>query len=243
VANKLFAMLRDPDQKVSGWENPPYTSFTSGYRAPEYSPDEEDDKYLVYALKTYPMSPNSNEISMQIVRNYILKARDLVVEELLKECKEEFEFFDESIDVKTKIRTPDNWYGDNERIPLKYLKSSGTESIDGTLRNNPFCSHLSDDQLKELISSGKTKTIEAGTVIILEGEKANKVYLIIEGKVKVYKKDRSGFETELATIEKGNIFGEMALFDKGVRSACVKTIEPSKFLIFNGDKFLEMSLG
>ena len=243
VANKLFAMLRDPDQKVYGWQNPPYTSFTSGYRAPKYAPDEKDDKYFVYALKTYPMSPNSNEISMQIVRNYVLKARDLVIEELLKECKEDSEFFDESSDVKTKVRTPDNWYGDNEYIPLKYLKSPASESVDSTLKNNPFCSHLSDDQLKELISSGKTKTIETGTVIISEGDKADKVYMIIEGKVKVYKKDSSGFDTELATIEKGNIIGEMALFDKGVRSACVKTIEPSKFLIFDGDKFLEMVLG
>jgi len=40
VANKLFAMLRDPEQKVLGWENPPYTSFTSGYRPPEYAPEE-----------------------------------------------------------------------------------------------------------------------------------------------------------------------------------------------------------
>jgi CRP-like cAMP-binding protein len=39
------------------------------------------------------------------------------------------------------------------------------------------------------------------------------------------------------------MIGEMALFDKGVRSACVKTIEPSKFLIFEGDKFLELLLG
>ena len=86
-------------------------------------------------------------------------------------------------------------------------------------------------KLKELISSGKTKTIEAGTVIISEGDKANKVYLIIEGKVKVYKTDSSGFETELATIEKGNIIGEMALFDKVVRTASVKTIKPRKYII------------
>jgi hypothetical protein len=243
VANKLFAMLRDPKQNVPGWQNPPYTSFTSGYRAPEYAPDETDGKYFVYALKAFPMSPNSNELSMQIVRNYVLKARDLVVEELLMECKTDSESFDEAGDIKSKVRTPDNWYGDNENIPLKYLKPSTSDSIDSTLKNNPIFSHLSDEQLKELINSGKTKTIEAETVLISEGDIADKVYLIIDGKVKVYKKDSNGIETELATIEKGNIFGEMALFDKGLRSACVKTIVPSKFLIFNGEKFLELSLG
>ena len=101
------------------------------------------------------------------------------------------------------------------------------------------------DTNNDIGTADRIRTIRApiGIEIISEGDKADKVYLIIEGKVKVYKKDSSGVETELATIEKGNIIGEMALFDKGVRSASVKTIERSKFLIFDGDKFLEMSLG
>jgi CRP-like cAMP-binding protein len=39
------------------------------------------------------------------------------------------------------------------------------------------------------------------------------------------------------------MFGEMALFDKGIRSASVKSIEPCEFLIFDGDIFLELALG
>ena len=38
------------------------------------------------------------------------------------------------------------------------------------------------------------------------------------------------------------MFGEMALFDKGVRSASVKTINDCKFLIFDGDIFLDLIL-
>ena len=56
------------------------------------------------------------------------------------------------------------------------------------------------------------------------------------------KKDNREKETELAIIEKGNMFGEMALFDKGVRSASVKTINDCKFLIFDGDIFLDLIL-
>jgi CRP-like cAMP-binding protein len=39
------------------------------------------------------------------------------------------------------------------------------------------------------------------------------------------------------------MFGEMALFDKGVRSASVKSIDDCQFLIFEGDTFLELVLG
>lgn len=247
IANKLFAMLRDPEQKLPGWENPPYTSFTSGYRPTEYAPDEKDGKYLIYALKAFPMSPNSNEISMQIVRNYVLKARDLVIEEILCECQNETEeTCKESMEKKkTSARTTDNWWGDNEHIPLKYLMPLDTVSVstEETLRNNPFCSHLSDDQLKTLISNCSTESVEPDTVICAEGEKADKVYIILDGKVRVFKTDSLGKETELAIIEKGNMFGEMALFDKGIRSASVKSIGACKFLIIKGDTFLDLALG
>ncbi len=241
VANKLFAMLRDPKQKVEGWENPPYTSFTAGYKTPEYAPNETDNKYFIYALKAFPMSPNSNELSMLIVRNYVLKARDLVIEELVKECGTKEEIFKE-LKKKSDVRTTENWFGDNEYIPLKYLISSENLSVEDTLKNIPFCSHLSYEQIKDLLSCSTKEKFESGTIICNEGDKADKVYLILSGKVRVYKIDKNGNETELAIIDKGNMFGEMALFDKGVRSAYVKTIDKCEFLIFDGDKFLELSL-
>ncbi len=234
-------MLRDPKHKVKGWENPPYTSFTAGYRTPEYAPDEKDNKYFIYALKAFPMSPNSNELSMQIVRNYVLKARDLVIDELIKECKLEEELIKET-KIKSEGRTTNNWFGDNEYIPLKYLTSSEKLIVEDILKNIPFCSHLSYEQIKDLLSNSKKEKIESGVIICNEGDKADKVYLILTGKIKVYKTDEDGNETEHAIIDKGNIFGEMALFDKGVRSANIKTIDTCEFLIFDGDKFLELSL-
>ena len=240
VANKLFSMLREPEQKISGWENPPYTSFTSGYRPTDYAPDEKDSHYFIYSLKAFPMSPNSNEISMQIVRNYVLKARDLVIEEILNENKINKDKVDKA---KAHEITPENWWGDNEDIPIKYLIPSDSISIENTLKNNPFCAHLNDCQLNKLIEYGKTESIDAGNIICKEGDVADKVYLILSGKVKVYKNDNEGHETELATIDKGNMFGEMALFDKGFRSASVKCVEPCKFFIFEGDKFLDLLLG
>jgi hypothetical protein len=235
-------MLRDPEQKVLGWENPPYTSFTSGYRTTTYAATEKDDRYFIYALKAFPMSPNSNEISMQIVRNYVLKARDLVIEEILEKGQQVTDRQDKKIS-NSDIRTTENWWGNNEYIPLKYLIPSNTVSIEETLKNNPFCAHLNDDQVKKLLTECKKESIPAGKVICNEGDKADKVYLILDGKVKVYKNDKQGHETEITILEKGNMFGEMALFDKGFRSASVRSIDVCQFLIFEGDKFLELILG
>ena len=245
IANKLFAMLRDSEQKVMGWENPPYTSFTSGYRTTEYASDENDGSYFIYALKAFPMSPNSNEISMQIVRNYVLKARDLVIEEILQESSKENKFLEKTSDSQSQfnVRTTKNWFGENEHIPIEYLIPSNNLSIVETLKNIPFCAHLTNDQIRELTKDYGTVSIKSGVEICNEGDTADKVYIILEGKVKVYKKDKNGYEIEIATIEKGNMFGEMALFDKGIRSASVRSIEPCQLLIFKGDKFLELLLG
>lgn len=244
VANKLFSMLRDPQEKIPGWENPPYTSFTSGYRTTKYSSNDRNDTgVFVYALKAFPMSPNSNEISMQVVRNYVLKARDLVVKELVEQAQEEPESSKNVVDSQAKTRTTDTWFGENECIPLHYLLPSRKTSVEETLKNIPACAHLTDEKLMELTKDSETVNMGAETVIISEGEKADRVYVILQGKVKVYKKDEKGNEIEIATLNKGDMLGEMALFDKGVRSASVKTIEPCQFIIFEGNKFLELLLG
>ncbi len=245
VANKLFEMLRDPDQKVSGWENPPFLGFTSGYRPPAYVPDEIDHRYCIYALKAFPMSPNSNELSMLNVRNYVIKACELVVSELLKDERLESEVVKISPDSKPEpeLRTTGNWWGDNEFIPRKYLLPSAALSVGEMLKKVPICAHLIEYKLEELVNCSKTTTLEAGQVLFSEGDKANNVYLILSGKAKVYKEDTDGNEIELATLGKGSFFGEMALFDKGIRSAAVKSLEECNFCVIEGDKFLDVVLG
>jgi L-2,4-diaminobutyrate decarboxylase len=244
VANRLFKMLRDPSQKMPGWENPPYTSFTSGFRPPAYAPDEEDHRYWVYALKAFPMSPNANELSMLNVRNYVIKACELVVNELLESEQLEIERIGALAEFEPQAitRTTENWWGEDEYIPRKYLIPSASLNITEMLKKTPVCAHLTDSQLSELVGSCETETIEAGQVLFSEGDRADKVYLVLAGKAKVYKLDSEGCEIELATLGVGDFFGEMALFDKGIRSAAIKSLEACEFCVIAGEKFLDVVL-
>jgi glutamate/tyrosine decarboxylase-like PLP-dependent enzyme len=244
VANKLFKMLRDPNQKFPGWENPPYTSFTSGFRPPAYAPDEEDHRYWVYALKAFPMSPNANELSMMNVRNYVIKACELVVNELLSSEQLDIEPISAPADFEPHVitRTTENWWGEDEHIPRKYLIPSASLDIKDMLKKTPVCAHLTDSQLKELVDNCENETIEAGRVLFSEGDRADKVYLVLAGKAKVYKLDNEGCEIELATLGVGDFFGEMALFDKGIRSAAIKSLEACEFCVIAGEKFLDVVL-
>ena len=57
-----------------------------------------------------------------------------------------------------------------------------------------------------------------GEIIFREGEKGDVMYVIQSGKVKISKNSSSG-DITMATLTSGDIFGEMALFDKLPRSA------------------------
>ncbi len=60
-----------------------------------------------------------------------------------------------------------------------------------------------------------------GELICAEGEKGDVMYVIQTGKVAITKQSPSG-EIALATLRRGEIFGEMALFDKMPRSATAR---------------------
>jgi len=67
------------------------------------------------------------------------------------------------------------------------------------------------------------KVYDKGEVIVREGETDDCMYEILEGKVEVLQ-EREGKEVRLAVLDKGDFFGEMAIFEKEVRSATVRAM-------------------
>ena len=65
----------------------------------------------------------------------------------------------------------------------------------------------------------------ARAVIVLEGDRPDLLYIILEGRVKAYMSDANGREVVLSTMGPGEYFGELAL-DEGPRSASVMSLEP-----------------
>ena len=72
-------------------------------------------------------------------------------------------------------------------------------------------------------------------VIFKEGEAADCMYVVQSGKVKITKKTASG-DLTIATLESGEIFGEMALFDRLPRSATAKAFGDARVLSIDKKK-------
>lgn len=73
------------------------------------------------------------------------------------------------------------------------------------------------------------KVYADGEVIIAEGEVGNAMYVIQAGRVEAVTGSGAD-ERRVAVLEGGDFFGEMALFDKEVRSATVRALGEARVL-------------
>lgn len=67
------------------------------------------------------------------------------------------------------------------------------------------------------------KVFGDGEIIVRQGEAGDVMFEILSGRVEVLQK-REGQEVRLAILGKGDFFGEMAIFEREVRSATVRAL-------------------
>ena len=93
-------------------------------------------------------------------------------------------------------------------------------------------------QAIELIAKVSTEESHAlGTKIFQHGDAGDKLYLILEGKVRISRDVAGMGEEALAVLGPGQIFGEMALLDESPRSADARVHERCLLLAIPKDGF------
>lgn len=88
------------------------------------------------------------------------------------------------------------------------------------------------------------KEFKKGEVVFHENDKANEMYIVLSGKIKISKLIKSGkfsYEKILATISSGELFGEMALLmPNSKRTASAYIIEDSDIIVIDRPTFYAM---
>ena len=74
------------------------------------------------------------------------------------------------------------------------------------------------------------KTYKKGQIIYNQGDDAEYVYYLINGKVQIYVGSSSGAEKILATFSGGSMFGKSAFFDKLPRASCARALAKSEII-------------
>jgi len=83
------------------------------------------------------------------------------------------------------------------------------------------------------------RVFEPGEVVIKEGAKDTSAFIILSGSAQVIKNSREG-EVVVASLEQGQVFGEMGLIEDRPRSATVRACGELKTRIITRDQFNEL---
>src|SRR5919199_2512172 len=86
------------------------------------------------------------------------------------------------------------------------------------LRRVAIFRELDDGELARVAEICREQTYASGEYVFREGEAGNRLYLIVEGEVRISREVPGGGEEALAVLKPGAIFGEMAVFDRTERS-------------------------
>jgi CRP/FNR family cyclic AMP-dependent transcriptional regulator len=108
------------------------------------------------------------------------------------------------------------------------------------LHKVPLFSTLSLRQLKRLEPLLHVRNYQAGEVIFDQADEGLGMYVVVTGRVRICIRHENEKEKELAVLESGQFFGELALLDGAPRTATAVAVEPSKLVGFFRPEFLEI---
>lgn len=84
------------------------------------------------------------------------------------------------------------------------------------------------------------QNIDADQTIFREGDSGNQMFLIVEGEVEIRKKTTEKSTTTLATLKRGDFFGEMAMVERKPRSATAIAVAGCKLLALDQNAFMTL---
>lgn len=105
------------------------------------------------------------------------------------------------------------------------------------LRQIPLFSSLKDEEIEAIYKLSVTKKCSKDTIILLEDEEGDTLFVILSGKVKVTTFSESGKEIIFSILNEGDFFGDMSLLDGKPRSATVISIEESELRLIRRSDF------
>ena len=99
---------------------------------------------------------------------------------------------------------------------------------------------LNDDTLTKIENSVSVRDYPKGSMIILEEEFGDIVFIVMNGTVKITRVNDEGKEVILAMLGEYEIFGEMAIIDGEARSANALAQENCKLVAISSEDFLNI---
>lgn len=109
---------------------------------------------------------------------------------------------------------------------------SRTDEKLGLLKSIPLFAGFGRRELERLGMLTDVIDLPAGRVLMRQGETGDQMFVVVRGRAEVERDGRV-----IAEVGNGDILGEIALVDKGPRSATARLTEPSQLLVVGHREF------
>src|SRR4051794_8539488 len=107
--------------------------------------------------------------------------------------------------------------------------------MDGVLADVPLFAALDDDAAQVLSTALTTREVPRGHIVFSEGDAGDRLFVVLEGKVKISRTASDGRENLLTVLGPGEMFGELSLFDPGPRTATATAVTESTLASLDHD--------
>lgn len=100
------------------------------------------------------------------------------------------------------------------------------------LKRVPLFSQCSRSELRSLAANTDEVDLPAGRRLIVEGERNDTFFILLDGEVEVYVKEQL-----VRNLRAGDFFGEISMLDRGPATATVVTTSPGEALVMSHAQF------
>ncbi len=109
------------------------------------------------------------------------------------------------------------------------------------LKGVDILSGLDDESLKKILDISQTVEYSSGHRIFEDQSIGDDLYVLLDGEVTIKIENlQPDFDINIFKVEKGQIFGELALIDDAPRSATAECPVPVKLLTIDGNKLRDL---
>src|SRR5699024_4795627 len=91
----------------------------------------------------------------------------------------------------------------------------------------PIFNHLESSQMDDIMTVVQHRTFKKGEMLYHAGEKADVLYIVHQGLVKIYRLSESGKEQLVRILNSGDFTGELAIFQDDVQETFARSEERS----------------
>lgn len=118
-------------------------------------------------------------------------------------------------------------------------KAAGEERLD--LKDFHLLREFDEATLKDLAACMTEATLAPGEKIVSQGEQGDAIFLVRRGSVRIMLQLEGGKRHHLATISRGDFFGELSFLDRKVRSADAEAKASTDLYVLTRSRFNEKS--